>query len=77
MPSTAGIVEITSEAELRVFFHCAKSFKRAGLWQPQTWHDPAALPSMACIVKDVQPVTETLEELERHYGEEYAKQLYA
>ena len=35
---------------------------------PQTWN-PGILPSVACIVKDVQPDTEeTLEELEQHYG---------
>jgi len=71
-PTLALLIEVE-----QVFFHCAKAFKRAGLWQPRTWRDPAALPSMACIVNDVQPVAETLEELERHYGEEYGRQLYA
>jgi uncharacterized protein len=71
-PALALLVEIE-----QVFFHCAKAFKRSALWRPDTWSDPTSLPSMACIVKDVQPtVTETLEELERHYGEDYDKRLY-
>ena len=72
-PALAMLVEIE-----QVFFHCAKAFKRSALWRSATWPDPASLPSMACIVKDVQPaVTETLEELERYYGKEYDKRLYA
>jgi hypothetical protein len=71
-PTLALVVEIE-----QVFFHCAKAFKRASLWRSETWPDPAALPPMARIVKDVQPVKETLAELERHYGKEYEKQLYA
>jgi hypothetical protein len=71
-PALALIVEIE-----QVFFHCAKAFKRASLWRPETWPDPAALPPMARIVKDVQPVPETLAELERYYGKEYEQQLYA
>jgi len=61
----------------QVFFHCAKAFKRSGLWQPQTWGDPTRLPSMACIVKETIDVPETLEDLERYYGAEYDRRLYA
>jgi uncharacterized protein len=69
-PSLALVVEIE-----QIFFHCAKAFMRAQLWDPQSWH-PDALPSHARIVKSVQPCEETLTELEKYYGEEYAKQLY-
>jgi hypothetical protein len=71
-PALALLVEIE-----QVFFHCAKAFKRASLWRPETWPDPKSLPSIACIVKDVQPtVSETLEELERYYGRGYDQLLY-
>jgi PPOX class probable FMN-dependent enzyme len=60
-----------------VFFHCAKAFKRSALWRPQAWGDPGRLPSMACIVKDTMDIPETLEEMERYYGPEYDKRLYA
>jgi PPOX class probable FMN-dependent enzyme len=69
-PSFALIVEIE-----QIFFHCAKSFLRSSLWQPETWN-PGALPSHAAIVKSVQPADESLEELERYYGPDYLKQLY-
>jgi PPOX class probable FMN-dependent enzyme len=60
-----------------IFFHCAKAFLRSQLWKPETWN-PDALPSHACLVKEVSPrVTETLEELEEYYRPEtYEKGLY-
>jgi len=70
-PQLALLVEIE-----QIFFHCAKAFMRSALWQPETWH-PDALPPTAKIVKRVQDTVETLEELERHYGPEYANRLYA
>lgn len=69
-PSLALVVEIE-----QIFFHCMKSFLRAGLWRPDSWA-PDALPSHAALVKSVQPTPETLEELERYYGPEYLKGLY-
>jgi uncharacterized protein len=71
-PTLALVVDIE-----QVFFHCPKAFKRSALWHPETWPDPALLPSMACIVKDTVDTPETLEELERYYGPEYEKRLYA
>ncbi len=71
-PTLAIVVEIE-----QVFFHCAKAFKRAELWSPQSWPDPASLPSMACIVKDTVDTPETLEDLERYYGPSYEQRLYA
>ncbi|RFU38223.1 pyridoxamine 5'-phosphate oxidase family protein [Actinomadura logoneensis] len=58
-----------------IYFHCAKSFLRSQLWQPETWN-PGVLPSHARITKDVMVTPESLEELEEYYGESYAKRLY-
>ncbi len=70
-PRLALLVEVTE-----VFYHCAKAFMRAELWDPTTWR-PDALPSVARIVKSVQADTEeTLEQLEQHYGPDYATLLY-
>jgi PPOX class probable FMN-dependent enzyme len=69
-PILAIVVEIE-----QVFYHCSKAFLRSDLWQPQTWQ-PDLLPSRARIVKDTQPTTETLEELEEAYGPAYLKGLY-
>jgi PPOX class probable FMN-dependent enzyme len=71
-PVLAIVVEIE-----QIFFHCAKAFKRSALWRTDAWPEPTALPSMPCIIKDVQDVPETLAELERYYGPEYEKHLYA
>jgi uncharacterized protein len=70
-PALALLIEVEE-----IFFHCPKAFMRSELWRPETWN-PAALPSTACIVKDVQSTEETLEELENYYGPDYAKRLYA
>jgi PPOX class probable FMN-dependent enzyme len=71
-PKLAIVVDIE-----QIFFHCGKAFMRSGLWKQESWN-PDALPSHACLVKDVQPTAETLEELEEYYRpENYGKKLYA
>jgi PPOX class probable FMN-dependent enzyme len=69
-PRVAMIVDIET-----IFFHCGKAFLRSQLWQPETW-DPGALPSHACITKDVQDPGMSLEELEAYYGPAYAQKIY-
>jgi PPOX class probable FMN-dependent enzyme len=69
-PQLALVVEIET-----IFFHCAKAFMRSGLWKPDSWAADL-LPSHAKLVKDVQKVEETVEQLEDYYGETYAKKLY-
>jgi PPOX class probable FMN-dependent enzyme len=69
-PKLALLVEIE-----QIFFHCPKAFMRSALWKPETW-DPDQLPPHAQIVKSVQVTEETLEELERYYGPQYATRLY-
>ncbi|GAA4436184.1 pyridoxamine 5'-phosphate oxidase family protein [Phytohabitans houttuyneae] len=70
-PRLALVVEVE-----QVFFHCAKAFMRSKLWRPETW-DPEALPSRAWIAKCVERPDDPIEVLEKHYGPEYAKGLYA
>ncbi len=69
-PQLAIVVEIE-----QIFFHCMKAFLRSKLWEPESWR-PDALPSHAQIVKSVQPGAESLEELERYYGPQYATRIY-
>ena len=59
----------------QVFFHCAKAFLRSELWQPSTWN-PSALPSRAEIAQRLERPDETLADLERYYGPQYADGLY-
>ncbi|MFG6196870.1 pyridoxamine 5'-phosphate oxidase family protein [Nonomuraea sp. JJY05] len=69
-PHLALVVEIE-----QIFFHCAKAFLRSSLWKPDSW-EPEVLPSHARLVKDVQKVEESLEQLENYYGETYTERLY-
>jgi PPOX class probable FMN-dependent enzyme len=69
-PLLAMVVEIES-----VFFHCAKAFLRSALWDPATW-TPDAAPSRPQIAKRQDRPEESLEALERYYGEQYAAGLY-
>jgi len=46
-PKAAIGVTVTQQ-----YMHCAKAFRRSELWNPQTWPDRSALPSLGCIVRD-------------------------
>jgi PPOX class probable FMN-dependent enzyme len=70
-PVLALLVEVE-----QVFFHCARSFARAGLWQPATWPDPQALPSLPRITKELLDIDEPLEEIEAGYTEACTTGLY-
>lgn len=59
-----------------VFFHCAKAFKRSRLWKHEEWPDPAELPSVPQLSKDIAAPDADLAELERYYGPDYEKKLY-
>ncbi|MDG4803392.1 pyridoxamine 5'-phosphate oxidase family protein [Micromonospora sp. WMMD980] len=65
-------VEVAVE---QIFYHCAKAFLRSELWQSETWR-PDVLPSRPRLVKEVEAPAESLADLERHYGPDYAKKLY-
>jgi PPOX class probable FMN-dependent enzyme len=59
------------------FLQCAKALRRSQLWQPSTWPDRVALPSLAQMLLDqVQMPGTTLAELEAGIAESYAKRLY-
>jgi len=70
-PILALVVDIE-----QIFFHCAKSFLRSELWQPDTWR-PEVLPRHAVLVKRLQSTPETLAELDEYYAPtNYGKKLY-
>ena len=59
------------------FMHCAKAFKRSGLWQPEQWPDISAMASAACILFDHgKPAGKTLADIEQSLALGYAKTLY-
>jgi PPOX class probable FMN-dependent enzyme len=70
-PVLALVVEIE-----QVFYHCSKAFLRSKLWDPASWGQ-VTLPSRAVISQTLERPDESIEELNRYYGPEYANGLYA
>jgi predicted pyridoxine 5'-phosphate oxidase superfamily flavin-nucleotide-binding protein len=62
------------------FLHCAKAFKRSGLWERERWPDVAGLPSMARMLWDQIEAKPTghacVEDYERDQQERLRKTLY-
>lgn len=59
-PQMATVVHVEE-----AFLHCAKAFRRSRLWEPGTWPDPAALPTLGCMLKDHVGLPEPVEEIDR------------
>jgi uncharacterized protein len=61
------------------YLHCAKAFKRSGLWDRERWADSSTLPSMSRVIyakiSKLKPLEMTVEEYERD-SETRLKQLY-
>ena len=59
------------------FLHCAKAFKRSGLWQPEAWPDRTGLASAAKMFLDhARPDGMSLEQMERRLQDGYERHLY-
>jgi PPOX class probable FMN-dependent enzyme len=72
-PVTALLVEVE-----QCFMHCARAFKRAGLWEPDRWPDTSAVRSMQRMIWDLlptKPAGKTVEQYERE-SQENLKTLY-
>lgn len=65
-------MEVTVE---EIYYHCAKAFLRSRLWAQEGWN-PDALPTRAQIVHALERNDEPREAIERHYGPDYAENLY-
>jgi len=70
-PKTAIVVEAEE-----VYTHCPKAFVRSKLWDPDSWPDPATLPSSAEVSVAHQRNPEvTLEQVRQRERESLAKRL--
>jgi uncharacterized protein len=72
-PVTALVVEVE-----QTFMHCARAFKRAGLWEPERWPDTDGVRSMQRMIWDLlpeKPAGKTVEQYERE-SQENLKTLY-
>jgi len=59
------------------FIHCAKAFKRSGLWEPSAWPDLAGLASPAqMLFHHVRPKGMTVEDYDRQLQDGYRQRLY-
>jgi PPOX class probable FMN-dependent enzyme len=47
-PAKVAVVVAVEEA----YIHCAKAFRRGGMWTPEQWPDRAGLPTAACMLRD-------------------------
>lgn len=70
-PVLAVVVDVEE-----VFFHCAKAFLRAGLWEADTWAPTARVPRRAVVAHEHEPSGLSIEELDAYYGPAYAEGLY-
>jgi PPOX class probable FMN-dependent enzyme len=60
-----------------VFMHCAKAFKRSGLWDPEKWPDISDMASAACMLFDhAKPADRTVEDIQKYLDLGYARNLY-
>ena len=59
------------------FLHCARAFKRSGLWRERQWPERSTLPSLGQIFRDqgAEPGT-SAQDLDRRIEESCARQLY-
>jgi PPOX class probable FMN-dependent enzyme len=58
-PKLAIVVEVE-----QLYMHCAKAFMRSSLWDPETWPERSALPSLGTILKDQMSLPMSAEELD-------------
>ncbi len=58
------------------FLHCAKAFRRSGLWDATSWPERSALPTLGQILVDQLQLQTTAEALDCDLEEAYAKRLY-
>ncbi|MEU0794796.1 pyridoxamine 5'-phosphate oxidase family protein [Amycolatopsis sp. NPDC005961] len=63
-PKLAVVVEVEE-----LYMHCAKAFLRSSLWQPETWPERAALPTMGTILRDQMSLPTSAEELDARLTE--------
>jgi PPOX class probable FMN-dependent enzyme len=59
------------------YIHCAKSFRRGGIWQPETWPEPAERPSAAAAFISHVGLEGTKEEIESAMEQGYRRDLEA
>lgn len=55
-PKVAVVVQV-----VEAFIHCAKAFRRSGLWQSEQWPDTSSMPSIECMMLDHVGVDQSID----------------
>jgi predicted pyridoxine 5'-phosphate oxidase superfamily flavin-nucleotide-binding protein len=64
-PQVGIVVEVEE-----VFFHCARAFRRAKLWEVDSWPDRDSLPTLGQILADqTRPENLTSDDIDRSLAE--------
>jgi PPOX class probable FMN-dependent enzyme len=71
LPRLAIVVTTTA-----VFMHCARAFRRSGLWHPETWPDTGAVPQMPAILKAKLAMPESVQDIAAEREARYKNTLY-
>ncbi|WP_233269412.1 pyridoxamine 5'-phosphate oxidase family protein [Alteribacillus sp. YIM 98480] len=72
----APLLGIAIEVE-ECFIHCAKAFKRSGLWDPSSWNEKESLPSAAQMLTDHSKLTDmTKDDIQAILDKDYKNRLY-
>ena len=58
------------------YIHCAKAYRRAGLWNPDSWLAPDAIPNGVAMLKDHAAIAEPVDTLEAAYNEDVEATLW-
>ncbi len=58
------------------YMHCAKAFMRSRLWQPDSWPDRSAMPTLGRILKDQIGLSTSAEENDASLATAYAKTMW-
>jgi uncharacterized protein len=59
----------------RCFFHCARAFKRSGLWEPETWPSPASVSFGRIIAREMRADEKVAQEIDARVADGYKTQL--
>jgi uncharacterized protein len=72
-PKAAIGVTVTQQ-----YMHCAKAFRRSALWQPESWPDRSAIPTLGCIIRDQIPALRDVpaDTIDESLEASYAKTLW-
>lgn len=58
------------------FFHCARAFLRAGLWQPESWPEPQKVSFGKIIATQLQAEDDVAQQIDDFVADGYAGDLY-